>query len=453
MALGNKENHIDKEGSLEALSIPSDIQDGPSEKLITSELIAQHPIDPGVMYLINKVSPSDLEDVNFEVLKTGEANSFNKFAPMFAMGFASEHQKEIVENLLSDKDLREAWNDLIKFELSGEKKDEEYVLLLNKVRDAFVSKASDASYLLTGADFNRRYKGFVYFYRATLFESLIIEKLDEKAAEERRQEMNQLKQSYVKGELSTEEYIKRTQEAIDAGVKKVGDEELENAWKDALEEQQELESVFVEEVVDAPDEDVEEDGNLEKVKDKEEVKKVLNGTDMGEFPKEVNSDGTIDIALDGDFSVKVVLRKNASTNEYVFYAFDSYSQKPVKASPDEIKMVLDERHVDAFVSEGISEFYLGDDSIADVPDRLVTKLGVSLIGEGTDRNFIIEGEDRMVMENLVGVLIEEDKSYGSLVSKIEALSKFVETPDNKDFLYRSLLESDLNTVSALIGEE
>lgn len=372
-----------------------------------------------------------------------DANSFKRFISGFSDDFGLSR-----DNLEQNREFREAFLKLREMELNVKNRRivrDKYFELKRKVSRNLVGYVGENS-----ENAERFYNGYIklekdrhvtgkIFALAKNGDSRLV-----KMVEDWRNERTKLDEEYKKGTISQEEYLAKRDVINEKAVKESGDQELRETW--SLFRQDEAYADAQEVIPDDP--------NEKPVTNKDQVQAAFAEINSHGLPIDFHDDGSVSLVLgDEKFPVDVSVFRNQKSGELVFYIVDSYSDNGiVKVGSDESLMdALDQRYIDAYLSNKIGAIPGETDSPFDVSDEDLINLCERLIGKGDKRGYKLKDEDKEVLDNLVFVLISKDDKYPGIDEKIKALIGFIKTKDDGAFIRQKLLASDVLSFEDLIS--
>lgn len=293
-------------------------------------------------------------------------------------------------------------------------------------------------------EFKNLYGSHIFLERRRIVSRRIINSIDSDSGKVFVKELEFLNVRRQKKEISDEEYFARVDNVYDQAIDRSNDGELKSKWVKYKNE--EVNSSFNFDAVAA----VSPSGNVDEkpIEVKTEVDlAVSKARDLG-MQVDTYHNNVAKVHFP-DFSVDVSLFENEKTHELVYYLNDDFAAAPKVVKSEDFLDALDQRHLDMFVSDKIGLNLRGADSVLEIADDQIVKLGEKLIGKGVDRNYHIEGRDREVLEAVAKVLIRPDVKYLTLAKKIEALNDFLDTDDRLFAVKRRLVGA--GSVGELMG--
>ncbi|MDA1060585.1 MAG: hypothetical protein O3B47_02215 [bacterium] len=250
----------------------------------------------------------------------------------------------------------------------------------------------------------------------------------------RAKRMN-LEKEYVSCGISYKEYIIERDQINAEAIEASSDEDLKELWKE-YEEDSESKDYLVGQYNDSKETD---NGEIV-VEDEKTANDALDGTKINssDFEIEITADGKATVKTENDFTVDILVCQDQG-GDFVYYLSDRYSGEPVRVMSEDLIDSIDDRQLDAYLSSEITPHIGDEESISDIPDETIVNVAKGLIGDGLGRGYKIDGDNRLVLDNLVKLLLVKDVEYASLEKKIGFLGNFLTTDQNKDSLRRFLL--------------
>ena len=235
--------------------------------------------------------------------------------------------------------------------------------------------------------------------------------------------------------ISYREYLNERDEINDEAIEASSDEELKQAWREYQQDseaQEYLVSQYEEHQPANDDESV--------VKDEEALNDAFTDAkiDSGDFDLEVKADGSAIVKTENDFSVEVFVYQEPNGG-FVYYLRDEYLGEPLRVMAEDLLDTLDDRQLDSYLSSELAPLVRDQESLSDIPDEDIVMVARSLVGDGESRGYKIDGDDRLVLDNLVQLLVVTDEKHPGLEKKVAFLKNFLTKDQRKDSLRRFLV--------------
>jgi len=137
-----------------------------------------------------------------------------------------------------------------------------------------------------------------------------------------------------------------------------------------------------------------------------------------------------------------------NTGKFVFYISDKFGhgdkKGPYQAS--KIPEQVDARQMDGYITDKILKLTTDKkftEGIKQVPDDMISTLGLKLVRKNTERQYQIKNNDKIILDNLTTCLIapdkEGDKLYPTMYDKVKALNEYLSKESNVNPLIKKLL--------------
>jgi len=402
------------------------------------------------------------ETAQESLLEVSESEEeYKRFVNFFVMVYDLEfdNQQKSLNNILNDEDLISAWEALNLVEYGtverGEKQLEFWGLLQAKLKsENLKSPIPDVEWkkLLTTFGALELHKG-IYERVNELDKKAVEEKNNEKILQYQqfKQESQEMLQLFVEGKITQEEY----QQFFIDFAKSSDDEQLTQMAE-------EYEKVLYTEIEKGTEKEAEEEEEVESkqnekpVQDEQEFDQVISNSLQSTGKRiEYLGNGKAEVNIQG-IKVDLYLRKvldasGTDTGRYVAYLKDENTfgkPKPIKI--DDLEMALDRRYLDNIISDKISENIVGQNYIKDIPDKMLVELCERLVGEGSDRGFVLSGEQIALIEKLSIIVANNTDTKNSLYEKIDDLLVAVNTEEDETVL-RTAVEEEVESVDDILN--
>lgn len=401
----------------------------------------------GIILMRERLIPRNLKLTDtVKFLKTRRVNSSRLFLDDI-------FEEKVPEEMLKDEVLGQNLTKALDIKLKGVERKVAFKRLRRSLRKYVDVDGKHISDVLS-RNLERNLKTDVSI---SLFEGQLNANDESKAFKEWHAKLLELEDSYVDGEVDDVEYARKLEELYAFGVSSFGDESVKEVWK----AHSDREMYF-----DWTDEDEQFELELEEgeaslagasLNAKEaddamaETVKALDGTGVRVYGEV----GSMSVATSDGFSLPLAVRLSNS-GQFLYYLRDFNADDGIVGPlevvdiPDE----LDKRGVDSVLSEHFLRKNSHDsaDSLANVPDEDLVKLSAALIGQGDERGYTIDSENKFILDSLAAVLAVDESKNSGLYYKIETLNRFVEDANQASYLKRQLRLGRVVSVSTLIEE-
>ncbi|MFA6991717.1 MAG: hypothetical protein WC269_00330 [Candidatus Gracilibacteria bacterium] len=264
-------------------------------------------------------------------------------------------------------------------------------------------------------------------------------------------DLDEIQKQLDNGKITAEEAIKRFNDVLAKAVAESGDEQLKKDWeiqKQEEEKQREKENQSYSYSDVAYSNREEAQSFAYDVMENAGFNVQVNGNEM---KVSVNDDND-------NFHCTVNLDENSGTGNYVYYVDDEYSNNG-KKGPYEAKdfmKVIDQRHIDAYLSYELKKLVKDPDNADDVKDGELVMVGEKLIGRGEDRDFRFDVTDMNALKGLAILLATKDTKEPRLERRVPKLALYMNTldDDNLRFLKKNLTgnEGDITVTDVCNGK-
>lgn len=244
-----------------------------------------------------------------------------------------------------------------------------------------------------------------------------------------------------KGDITDDEAQKEIDKLIRDNVKENGDEELKRmlSRKDEMNSHDELGEYPVddqEEMMDAMN----------------DVKDIVSGTG---FDFTIVGENEANMQMTSDFYLNVSIYKKPD-GEFAYYLADKYSNdgRTGPFTADKLLDAFDQRHLDGFLTQRLMPFMESKDELYKIKDEKIVLLSEKIIGEGKNRGYVVDGENKKMLETLVKVLATPDEKYLTVNDKIEKLvgyeTGWLNKKENAEILRRKLRTGRVEPLSSMM---